>query len=128
MKNEIIIHGYLGRDPEMTTIQGQNGPFNKTTFSVGVSRDYGDETDWFRCEIIGKRAEVVEKWFRKGSQIIVTGRMESYTPKNDQTRKAWVLRATDFDFCDKKVNQDGTSADPVEPEGFEELKDEDVPF
>ena len=124
MKNEIIIHGYLGRDPEMTEHQGPNGPFKKTTFSVGVSR-YGDETDWFRCEIYGDRAEVVEKWFRKGSQILVTGRMESYKPKNDPNGKAWVLKVKDFDFCDKKVNTNGTSADP---EGFEELTEEDLPF
>lgn len=125
MKNYITIHGYLGRDPEMTEIQGQNGPFKKTSFSVGVSRDYGDETDWFRCEIIGKRAEVIEKWFRKGSQIIVSGRMESYTPKNNPTGKAWLLKVNDFDFCDKKVNADGSSADPP---GFEPLNEEDVPF
>lgn len=125
MKNILIIHGYLGRDPEMTEIQGQRGPFKKTTFSVGVSRDYGDETDWFRCEITGSRAEVVEKWFRKGSQIVVTGRMESYKPKNDSNGKAWTVKVMDFDFCDKKVNTDGTSADP---EGFEELTDEELPF
>lgn len=125
MKNEIIIHGYLGRDPEMTEIEGQDGPFKKTTFSVGVSRPFGDETDWFRCEIYGKRAEVVEKWFRKGSQIIVTGRMESYKPKNDQNRTAWVVRVSDFDFCEKKANADGSSAEPA---GFEDLTDDDVPF
>lgn len=128
MKNYITIHGYIGRDPEMVTIQGMNGPFNKTTFSVGVSRDYGDETDWFRCEIIGKRAEVVEKWFRKGSQILVSGRMESYRPKNDPNGKAWLLKVTDFDFCDKKVNSDGTSAEPSDPPGFEPLNEEEMPF
>lgn len=128
MKNDITIHGYIGRDPELETIQGMNGPFNKTTFSVGVSRDFGDETDWFRCEIIGKRAEVVEKWFRKGSQIIVSGRMESYTPKNDQNRKSWVLKVRDFDFCDKKVNTDGSSAEPNDPEGFGPMNEDEMPF
>ena len=126
MLNYITIHGYLGRDPEMTEVQGQNGPYKKTTFSVGVSRDFGDDTDWFYCVFYGKRAEVVEKWFRKGSQIIVSGRMESYHPKNDQSRTAWLLRAGDFDFCDKKTNSDGSSAAPSIPNTPED--DEDIPF
>lgn len=131
MHNQITIHGYAGRDPEMTEVQGQNGPYKKTTVSIGVSRDFGDETDWFYCVFYGKRAEVVEKWIRKGSQVIVTGRMESYKPKNDPQRTAWLLRADGFDFCDKKVNSDGSSAvkDVNEAaEGFEDLTDEDIPF
>ncbi len=129
MLNHITIHGYLGRDPEMTEVQGQNGPYKKTTFSVGVSRDFGDETDWFYCVFYGKRAEVIDKWFRKGSQIIVSGSMESYHPKNDQQRTAWLLKATDFDFCDKKTNSDGSSAAPKQdtiPNQPED--DEDIPF
>lgn len=131
MINDITIHGYIGRDPEKTTIQGVNGPFDKVTFSVGVSRDYGDETDWFRCEVIGKRAAVIEKWFRTGSQIMVKGRMESYKPKNDPNGKAWILKVRDFDFCDKKVNTDGSSAQPAaepDPPGMTSISDEDIPF
>lgn len=126
MLNHIIIHGYVGRDPEMTEVEGQNGPYKKTTFSVGVSRDFGDETDWFYCVFYGKRAEIVEKWFRKGAQIVVTGRMESYKPKNDPNRTAWILRADGFDFCDKK--SDGSSAADSVPEGMGPLQDEDIPF
>ena len=128
MLNQIIIHGYVGRDPEITEVQGQNGPYKKTTVSVGVSRDFGDETDWFYCVFYGKRAEVVEKWIRKGSQIIVYGRMESYKPKNEPNRTAWLLRADGFDFCDKKTNSDGSSAAATEPDGLEPLQDDDIPF
>lgn len=128
MLNQITIHGYIGRDPEITTVEGQKGPYKKTTFSVGVSRDFGDETDWFYCVFYGQRAEVVEKWFRKGSQIVVRGRMESYKPKNDPNRTAWLLRADGFDFCDKKTNSDGSRADDNEPEGLEPLQDDDIPF
>ena len=127
MRNHIEIHGYLGRDPEMTEIQGQKGPYNRTTISVAVSRDIGEETDWFYCVFTGTKAEVVEKWFRKGSQIIVYGRMESYKPKNDPNRTAWLLKAEGFDFCDKKVNSDGSSA-AKETEGFTELTESDIPF
>ena len=133
MLNKITIHGYCGRDPEKTTVDGQKGPYSKTNVSVGVSRDFGDDTDWFYCVFYGKKADAVEKWFRKGSQIIVTGRMESYKPKNDQNRTAWCLVAENFDFCDKNTNSDGSRASAAEePEptipATPELDDEDIPF
>lgn len=133
MLNHITIHGYIGRDPEMKTVEGQKGLYKKTTFSVGVSRDFGDETDWFYCVFYGVTAEAAEKWLRKGSQVIVYGRMESYKPKNDQNRTAWLLRADGFDFCDKKTNSDGSSAAATEPDRNDSIPDtpaddEDIPF
>lgn len=127
MQNYISIHGYLGRDPELTEQTGQNGPYKKCNFSVGVSRDFGDETDWFYCVIYGKRAEVVEKFFHKGSEIIVSGRMESYTPKKHQDMKSWVLMVEKFDFAGKKDKEGSNDV----PDGFTEVEDEDeedVPF
>lgn len=126
MLNNITIHGYLGRDPELTEIQGNDGPFKKVTFSVGVSRDFGDETDWFYCTMTGKRAEVVEKFFRKGSEIIVHGRMESYKPKNDPQRTAWILKATGFDFCKKPSG--GAATEPTAIPSTPDNLEEDIPF
>lgn len=126
MKNEIILHGYLGRDPELTELEGKKGPYKRCSFTLGVSRDFGDDTDWFYCTMTGKRAEVVEKYFKKGSQILVTGRMESYKPKKDPDRTAWLVVVTGFDFCDK--SQGGSVAKRNEvAETFEEIE-EDVPF
>ena len=129
MHNKITIHGYLGRDPEKVTVEGQKGPYSKTTISVGVSRDFGDATDWFYCTFFGAKADAVEKWFRKGSQIIVYGRMESYKPKNDPNRTAWCLSAESFDFCDKKTNSDGSDAALKQQEpDIGPLEEDDVPF
>lgn len=129
-----IIDGYLGRDPEKTIVEGVKGPYSKTTVSVGVSRDFGDQTDWFFCVFYRDKADAVEKWFRKGSRIKVVGRMESYKPKNDPQRTAWLLVADRFYFADKKVEADGRTdasagvQDPDVPEGVGPLQDEDVPF
>ena len=72
MLNHITIHGYLGRDPELKEYKNARGEAGKlVNFSVGVSRDMGDETDWFDVTFFGRRAEVIEKFFSKGSQIIV---------------------------------------------------------
>lgn len=146
MHNKITIHGYLGKDPELSYQNGQNGQYAKVTFSVGVGRSYGDETDWFYCVMYGKRAETIDKFFSKGSQIIVSGRMESYKPKNDPNRTAWLLKAEDFDFCDKKDSPRGsanraaqgepepTAAETTSQMGFNDLPDtfeaaeDDIPF
>ena len=68
MLNDIKIQGYLGRDPELSERQGQNGPYKSVAFSLGVGRDFGDGTDWFRCIMNGKRAEVIDKYFSKGDE------------------------------------------------------------
>lgn len=122
MANRIIIKGYLGKKPELEWRDGRNGQFASTNFSVGVSRKFGDGTDWFFCSAMGKTAETIEKWFGKGSQIYIEGRMESYHPRNDQSSTAWVLRVDSFEFCDRKndgqgsrQNQNAAQMQPQEP-------------
>lgn len=128
MLNKITIHGYLGRDPELTEENGKNGPYKKATFTVGVSRDYGDSTDWFYCVIYGNRAPVLEKYFSKGSQILVTGSMESYKPKNAPDRTAWLVKVDGFDFCDKANKKNETNETPaIDPEP-DELDPDEAPF
>lgn len=139
MLNRIELQGYLGRDPELTEKQGQNGPYKSVSFSIGVGRDFGDGTDWFYCVMNGKRAEVIDKYFSKGSEIIVSGRMESYKPKNDTDRTAWLVKMDDFHFTrngnssgsSNKSGSTGSSAaatqDAPVTDGFEQLE-EDIPF
>ena len=138
MLNDIKLQGYLGRDPELTEQQGQNGPYKRVSFSLGVGRDYGDGTDWFRCVMYGKRAEVIDKYFRKGSEIIVSGRMESYKPKKDPDHTAWLVKMSDFYFTrngsgsgSSTGSSNGSSGaaaqDEPFPDSFEQLE-EDIPF
>ena len=127
MQNMITIHGYLGRDPELKEYKNARGEKNNlVNFSVGVSRDMGDETDWFDVTFFGKRAEVIDKFFQKGSQIIVSGRMQSDTVEKDgKKHKYWKLIADDFDFCDSKESPRGSAI--VETDSFKAAED-DIPF
>lgn len=127
MLNEITIHGYLGRSPELKEYRNAKGEQNKlVNFSVGVSRDMGDETDWFDVTFFGRRAEVIEKFFSKGSQIIVTGRMQSDTVEKDgRKHKYWKLIGSSFDFCDSKDSPRGQAV--TESDSFKAAED-DIPF
>ncbi len=75
----IILVGNLGRDPEMRyTPSGQP----VTSFSVASSRSYNnpngekvEETTWFRITAWGKQAEICNQYLRKGSKVLVEGRL-----------------------------------------------------
>ena len=130
MLNDIKIHGYLGRDPELKEYRNAKGEKNNlVNFSVGVSRDMGDETDWFDVTFFGRRAEVIDKFFSKGSQIIVTGRMQADTVEKDgRKHKYWKLIGSSFDFCDSKDSPRGSSNSAVtESDSFKAAED-DIPF
>ena len=79
MYHTIIIVGNLGKDPEMRfTPSGQA----VTSFNVATSRQYTDgkgqkvkETIWFRVSVWGKDAENCNEYLRKGSKVLVEGRL-----------------------------------------------------
>ncbi len=79
MYQTIILAGNLGRDPEMRyTPAGQA----VTSFSVATNRQYTNnngetvkETTWFRISVWGKMAEVCNQYLKKGSKVLVEGRL-----------------------------------------------------
>ena len=75
----LIIVGRLGRDPEMRYIPAGQAV---TNFSVATNRQYTSsngeqvkETTWFRVSTWGKQAEVCNQYLRKGSLVLVEGRL-----------------------------------------------------
>lgn len=123
MLNKIIIHGYLGKDPEIKDFENKGGIYKRAVFDVGVSRDYGDVTDWFKCVAFGDQADIIYKYLHTGSEITVEGHMESYRPGIDNNNKFWNIRVQRFDFCGKKDSRKDN--DEKIPDGFSEIADSD---
>jgi single-strand DNA-binding protein len=79
MFHTLIIAGNVGRDPEMRyTPNGQP----VTNFSVASNRQYTGnngqevkETLWFRITTWGKQAEVCNQYLKKGSKVLIEGRL-----------------------------------------------------
>ena len=79
MFHTLIIVGNVGRDPEMRyTPSGQA----VTSFSVASNRKYTssngeqvNETIWFRVSAWGKQAEVCNQFLKKGSRVLIEGRL-----------------------------------------------------
>ena len=86
--NKVILMGRLTRDPEVRYSQGENSTAI-ARYTIAVDRRFNrnnDEqsADFIGCVAFGRAAEFAEKYFRKGTKIAVTGRIQtgSYTNKD----------------------------------------------
>lgn len=101
--NTHTIHGRLVRDPELTPRRNSDSS-DRVNFTVATDRRFGDETDFFDCVAFGKRAETIDKFFKKGQEIIVwgEGHINSYEGKDGVKRKSYSIFVDGFDFCGSK--------------------------
>lgn len=79
MYHTIILVGNLGRDPEMRFTPGGQAV---TNFSVAISDNYTssqgekvERTIWVRVSAWGKQAEICNQYLKKGSKVLVEGRL-----------------------------------------------------
>ena len=89
--NKVILMGRLTRDPEVRYSQGAT-PLAIARYTLAVDRrnsrsnNGGDEqtADFIPCVAFGKAGEFAERYFRKGTKIAVSGRIQtgSYTNKD----------------------------------------------
>lgn len=124
--NKHIIHGRLVRDPELTPRKNSDSS-DRVNFTVAVDRCFGDETDFFDCVLFGGGATVIDKWFRKGSEIVVSGegQIRSYESKDGVKRKAYSIVVNTFDFCGSKNDSSERKNDSSDNWKKQE---EDIPF
>ena len=124
MLNYIVIQGRLSKDPELRYTRNQTAV---ATFSVAVQRDYDREKADF-IDVIAWRqtAEFVEKHFRKGQMIIVSGslQMREWEDKHGNRRISAEINASNVYFCG-----DNKRADEDDDGGWEEEDDDgNLPF
>lgn len=86
--NKTQLVGRLTRDPEVRYSQGENASAI-ARFSIAINRRFKNaegnyEADFINCVAFGKSGEFIEKYFKKGMAIGVTGRIQtgSYTNKD----------------------------------------------
>ena len=116
--NKVILLGRMARDPEVRFTQG-NEPMAVCRFAVAVDRPYssrrteGDATaDFINCVCFGKRGESIGQYFRKGNRIAITGRLQvsNWQDNNGQKRYSTDVIVEDFEFCENKGTNNGSSA------------------
>lgn len=107
MLNLIVLQGRLTREPELKTTQSG---MTVCSFGLAVERDRASksgerETDFFDCSAWQKTGEFVSKYFGKGSQILISGRLQSrkYTDKEGQNRTAYEIMVDTANFAGSKA-------------------------
>ena len=142
--NKIILGGRLTSAPELKQTQGG---IPVCSFSIAVNRrgKSGEErvTDFFNVTAWRQTAELVHKYFTKGSSILVVGTLQnrSWTDQNGQKRFATDVIADEVSFVDSRSESTSAQADhagayvpaaytaPAAAPSFEDVgKDEDLPF
>lgn len=127
MLNHITIMGRLTRDPEL---RRTGSGIAVASFSVAVDRDFAPkdggerETDFLDCVAWRQTGEFVSKHFRKGSMIVVDGRLQvrPWTDKDGNKRRTAEIVADNCYFGDSKKPVETPSSGYT---GF--VKNENVP-
>jgi single-strand DNA-binding protein len=138
MYHTIIVVGNLGRDPEMRyTPSGQA----VTNFNVATNRSYTSsdgnqvkETVWFRVSAWGKTAEVSNQYLKKGSKVLVEGRLNPdqetggpriWNRQDGSAAASYEITAGTVRFLSSRAEDEG-SYEAGETQSISEP--EDIPF
>ena len=122
--NKAILIGRLTRDPDVRYSQTDSN-MAIARFSLAVDRRYkkqGDETtaDFFNCTAFGKQGEFVEKYLKKGTKVVVTGRIQNdnYTNKEGQKVYSVQIIVEEMEFAESKAaaGQSGNAQGNTQPE------------
>ena len=87
--NKVILMGRLVKNPEVR--QDANGSISMARYTLAVDRmrtkkDEDPGADFINCVVFGKSAEFAKNYLRKGTKLVIEGRIQtgSYTNKNGQ--------------------------------------------
>lgn len=117
--NLVIIKGRLTKDPEIRATA--NTGTKVASFSVAVQRKFKNqngefEADFFNVTSWGNQASFVESYFKKGQEILISGRLmnRSWETESGEKRYATDIVAENIEFCgSKKDNQTETATESV---------------
>lgn len=91
--NKVILIGRLGQDPEMNST---NSGTKVATVSIATSEKWKDKngetqeaTEWHRCVLWDKKAELAEKYLAKGKQVYFEGKLQTRQWEDQQGNKRY---------------------------------------
>lgn len=148
--NKAILIGNLTRDPELRSLPSG---IKVTSFSLATNRVWKDKngarqesTDYHNVVVFGRQAETVAQYMKKGSSILVEGRMQtrSWDDKTSGEKKYRTEIVADRTQFGPKSGSGGAGFTPSKVEGQskpagsedgdaieypeEDINPEDIPF
>ena len=108
MLNKVVLQGRLTAIPELMHTKTDKAVVH---FSIAVEdgRSVNDEREvnFINCEAWNKTAEFICKYFEKGQQIIIDGRLKTstFTDKDGNNRKNVYVVVEGVNFCGAKSSE-----------------------
>lgn len=112
--NKVMLMGRLTRDPEVRYTQGDQA-MAIARYTLAVDRRFkrdGEQTaDFIQCVAFGRSGEFAEKYFHKGTKIVVEGRIQTGSYEKDGQR----VYTTDVvveqqEFAESKASSDSNNS------------------
>lgn len=140
--NKAILMGRLTDEPRVRVSTADDGK-SVAKFTLAVDRrvarkDGAVTADFIGIEAWGKRAEFAEKYLRKGTKVVIEGRIAtgSYTDKDGRKVYTTVVVAEELEFAESKGNgsnkAESKGSEVYDPgAGFENVPggyEEELPF
>ena len=130
--NKVELLARLTKDPEIRYTQTNNTMV--ASFTLAVNRRFAKEgeqqADFINCVAWSKTAEFVNKYFKKGSQIAVAGRIQTrnWEDDNGQKRYATEVVAEEVYFADSKKDIIEDNGEPTDITSDVYAGDDLLPF
>ncbi len=114
--NKVILLGRLGQDPEVKEV-GEN---SLCTLSVATTYKYVnkkgqrvEETEWHRVVVWGRSATYLEKYAKKGTQVMIEGSLKTRNYEDDTGQKKYIteIRASSVSIVSGYANSDDREGD-----------------
>lgn len=106
--NKVILVGFLGKDPEVQTLESG---VKVARFSIATSESYKDRNtgeridsvEWHNIVLWRGVAEIAEKHLKKGSQVYIEGKLQTTSyEKEGITRYSTEIVGKELTMLDKK--------------------------
>ena len=135
--NKICLIGRLTKDPEVRYTQSNNTLVS--SFNIAVNRRFAKETDDVKADFIpiiawAKTGEFCSKYFKKGQQVGIVGRIQTRNWDDEQGVKHYATEviAEEVYFADSKKDdvfeQYGSAFSGTSQGDFEISSSDDLPF
>jgi single-strand DNA-binding protein len=134
--NKVTLMGRLTKDPEIRYTS--NNTKAVATFTLAVNRRFSKDgerqADFINIVAWGKTAEFCSKYFTKGLQVAIVGRLQTRKWDDSEGKRHYITEvvAEEPYFADRKrTGEDGQQGDAYEggADGFYPMDDEDFqPF
>lgn len=132
--NKVIMMGRLTRDPE---ISSSTSGTTFARYSIAVDRKFKKEgepdADFFNCTSFGKQAEFVERYLKKGTKVVVTGRLQNNNYTNKDGQKVYDVRimCEEVEFAESKNSSEFSNSGSADVTDFTNIPEglvEELPF